>query len=369
MKKIFISAGEPSGDIHAARLMKSLRAKCPDVTFIGLGGENMIREGLEAIVSMDEISVVGFSEVARRYRFFKDLLNKCKNILSQKDVDMFLPVDYPGFNIKLAQHSKSIDLPVVYYIAPQLWAWGKKRAKKLQGIVDLLIVVFPFELEYFNNFGINAKCFGHPLLDNPRIADYEFNSQRRENTIALIAGSRKQEIERHLPLFYAFIDLYKDRFPDFQFVFAKPQGIDKSVFEPYLKENILLSDNSIDLMIKSKAGIVKTGTSNLEAALCGMPFVMMYKASALTYLIGKSLVNLKYISLVNILLNKSVVTELIQGDANPKAMVDEISKLITNDNTNDKNDMINEFMKIKDMLGTPGCSDRIANEILLNYLK
>ena len=167
-------------------------------------------------------------------------------------------------------------------------------------------------------------------------------------------------------MYSSFIDLCISKYPDYKYIFAKPQGIDENLFAPYLKdERIQLSDNSIDLMQRSRAGIVKTGTSNLEAALCGMPFVMMYKASPLTFMIGKSLVNLDYISLVNILLDKPLVKELIQGDANPVTMADEISRLIENSDDS----LINDYSKIRELLGEPGSSDRIANEIMSNYMK
>ena len=194
-KRIFISAGEPSGDLHAARLMAEIKKIYPEIEFVGLGGNRMEAEGLRSIIPISELSVVGFWEVAKKYRFFKEVLNKCTEIISSGDIDLFIPVDYPGFNMRLAANAKKAKVPVVYYIAPQLWAWGKDRAKKLARVCDRLLVLFPFEEEYFSSFGINTTFVGHPLLDNSMFD--EVDPADKKNIIAFLPGSRIQEIKRH----------------------------------------------------------------------------------------------------------------------------------------------------------------------------
>ncbi len=363
-KTIFISAGDPSGDIHAARLMEKLLLLNPSIEFIGIGGKEMEKWNFTSIVPMEQISVVGFWEVAKRYSFFKKLLQECKDLIKDKNIDLFLPIDYPGFNIRLASFVKEQNIPVCYYIAPQLWAWGKSRTANLQESIDKLFVVFPFEEEFFRNQGIDAKFIGHPLLDDKRFIDIKL--ERKNNLIALLPGSRLQEVKNHLKL---FINVIKEanKLNDFKFAVAKSSNIDISHFEEILKlENVELWEDSIELMKVAKIGIVKTGTSNLEAALSGMPFIMIYKTSQLTYNIGKYLINLDYISLVNILQHKSVIPELIQSDANPKNIAKELNSLYLDE---DRINFINsEFQHIREKLGEYSASETLAQIIYSEVL-
>ena len=202
-KHFFIVAGEPSGDAHAARLMRSLKVLFPDCRFSGIGGLAMQREGLQSLVPMREISVVGFWEVAKRYPMFRGLLRKCSSILASGGIDAFIPVDYPGFNMRLAKAAKQAGVPVVWYIAPQLWAWGEQRAEALRGVVDKLLVVFPFEEGFFRKHSINTRFVGHPLVDVLEIqAPIRPLPERLTDTglreIALLPGSRPQEIRNNL---------------------------------------------------------------------------------------------------------------------------------------------------------------------------
>lgn len=364
-KTVFISAGDPSGDIHASKLMAKLKLISPDIKFIGIGGKNMEAEGLESLTDIKDISVVGFLEVAKKLRFFTDLMNKCKKSIIDNNVDIFIPVDYPGFNIKLASFCKKNNIPVTYYIAPQLWAWGKNRAKKLTDTVDKLLVVFPFEKEYFANYGINTEFIGHPLMDNPKIAEDFDSKNKRLKIIALLPGSRKQEIQKHLDLFSEIAKEIKRKLPDYRFLMARTQSVDEIYFK-FKRRNIKIEffDDSIELMQKSKAGIVKTGTSNLEAALCGMPFSMVYKTSLFTYLMGRMLINLPYISIVNILQNKAVINEFIQNNLNPVNIADDIVNIIE---TERYNNIQSEFLKIKKLLNTKNASENAA-KIISEYL-
>lgn len=363
-KRIFISVGDPSGDIHASKLMEQLLKLNPDIEFVGIGGKEMEKFNFKSIVPMEKISVVGFWEVAKRYSFFKNLLEESKKYIKDNNVDLFLPIDYPGFNIKLASYVKEIKIPVVYYIAPQLWAWGKSRTEKLKKSIDKLLVAFPFEEEFFKNEGINAKFVGHPLLDNKKFE--EVNFKRDNNLIALLPGSRLQEVRNHLKLFMNVIE-EANKLNKFQFAIAKSSNIDISEYQEILKlNNVEIWEDSIKLMKTAKIGIVKTGTSNLEAALCGLPFIMIYKTSLLTYSIGRYLINLDYISLVNILQNKSIIPELIQNNANPKNIALELNKLYSND-SQIKNIII-EYEKIRKKLGKYSASNK-ASKIINNLLK
>ena len=362
-KRIFISVGDPSGDIYAARLMKQLLQQNPNIEFIGIGGKEMEKLNFKSFVPMEKISVVGFWEVAKRYNFFKNLLNKCKNELKSNKVDLFLPMDYPGFNIRLSYFAKILNIPVVYFIAPQLWAWGKSRTQKLKDSIDKLLVVFPFEEKFFQKDGIDATFVGHPLLDDPRFSEINYN--RNNNIIALLPGSRLQEVKKHLSLFIKLI-LELNKMGDFKFAIAKSSNIDISHFAEISKiQNVEIWEDSIKLMKIAKIGVIKTGTSNLEAALCGMPFVMMYKTSTITYNLGKRLINLDYISLVNILQNKSVIPELIQSDANPQKIAKELLNLYNDENRIQS--IIEEYKNIRNILGEFSSVEKVS-EIVLNEL-
>lgn len=307
---IFILAGEPSGDIHGANLMQDLKNLIPNINFIGIGGKNMQNEGLNSTVDIQEISVVGFSAVAKKYFFFKRLQKTCKHLLISQKIDLFLPIDYPGFNISLAKFAKSKNIPVYYYIAPQLWAWWSSRAKKLKGAVDKLLVILPFESDFFKTYGISAEYVGNPLLDEKIFQQPIKKFSERENIIAFFPGSREEEVRRNLIALTPLLLSIEKYLKQFQIVIAVSKNINKQVYLKHFTsinfKNYLFTDNSRELMQKAKFGIIKTGTTTLEAGLLGLPFIMFYKASKTNYLIGKNLLNLSSVSLVNIILDKVV---------------------------------------------------------------
>lgn len=367
MPKIFISAGDPSGDIHAANLMKELKCIIPNLEFIGIGGSLMQQQGLNSLVPIEDIAVVGFWEVLKRINKFSQLLSKCKNIFNKQKIDLFIPVDFPGFNIKLIKYATRNNIPIAYYIAPQLWAWGSNRAKKLQK-VDKLYVVFPFEEDFFRKFGINTEFIGHPLLDNILLKENPLPFEKRENIIALLPGSREQEINKHLKLFIESAKLFKREFHDYKIALAKSNNVNLDKFERLLIENqVEIFYNSLELMKKAKLGIVKTGTSNLEAALAGMPFVMAYRTSSLSYIISKKLISLEYISIVNILEEKKVIDEMIQNDANSKKIAKALKEIIINDEKRDN--IFNAFKNLREKISSNSASKTTAQKIKENFFK
>jgi lipid-A-disaccharide synthase len=363
IKKIFISAGDSSGDIHAARLMKHIKELAQDVEFIGLGGSEMLAEGLQSLVPLSSISVVGFWEVFKRFGFFKELLARCEKILSE-DVAAFIPVDYPGFNLRLAQKAKRLGIPVAYYIAPQLWAWGKRRAQKLAHSVDFLIVVFPFEVDFFKQFGIDAYYTGHPIMDQPVFNETPKSFVERSKTIAFFPGSRRQEIERHLPLLESVRLVLEKKLEGFDYAIAKSPLIEHDEYSGLLKgcSNWIIEENRFKLLGSSRAGLIKTGTSNLEATLMGLPYAMFYKTSAITYFLGKRLINLDFLSITNILNKRAVIKEFIQNDADPKAIADELAEMATNSVY--WNAIHSNLITIKNILGGMGASKRAAGYIV-----
>lgn len=364
-KTIFIVAGEPSGDLHGARLMRAIKSVEQNTRFVGIGGKAMEAEGLSSIVSLHEISVVGFWEVAKKYIFFKNLLRHCAELLHEQKVDMFIPVDYPGFNMRLSEHAKRGGIPVYWYIAPQLWAWGKKRAKTLAQCVDRLMVVFPFEVDFFKQFGIETTFVGHPLLDDPIFSAEQEVKKTTDKVLALLPGSRRQEIYRNLPTMLKAAEIV-NRSVKSEICIPLSSTIAEDIYREvihahYNSDNISLVQNSRELMKRADVGIVKTGTSTLEAALCALPFSMMYKTSALSYFIGKYLVNVPFIALPNILLQKGIVHEFVQNDAIPEVIARETIELLRNEQK--RKQLLTEFEKVRAILGGSGASANAANLI------
>ncbi len=358
--KIFISAGEQSGDIHAAKLMDSLKKREAHIEFIGFGGEMMTRQGLKPLADINEMSVVGFWEVAKKFNYFLGLLNKVEEIFKSFKFDAVILVDYPGFNIKIAKLAKKYNFKVVYYIAPQLWAWGEKRARILTDYVDLLLCVFPFEVEFFKKFDLNVKFVGHPLLDEKIFQDRVLSYDERENYLALMPGSRNQELKKHLSIFEKISINFIEKNPDFKVAISLPSNINRDSIKNFLTDYTLFNDSREMLKI-SKIGLIKSGTSTLEAALLGLPFIMVYKTSFLTYWYGKKIVNLPYLSLPNILSKNFLIEEFIQN-IDYKLISSKLSQIISSRKEYDK--LQENLLKIKLNLGNSGASNNVSNEII-----
>lgn len=368
--------------------MEEIKKLNSNVEFLGIGGVNMSRQGLKSIVDIKDISVVGFSAIAKKYLFFRELLKKCKEILINENIDLFLPLDYPGFNLPLSKFAKKNNIKVIYYIAPQLWAWWSSRAKKLQKAVDRLLVILPFEVDFFNKFNINTTFVGNPISDDEDFKSKIFNYKERENLIGVFPGSRKEEITRNLMIIKPIFEQISINFPNFKIGIAVSKNVNFEIYSNFLDNNHLFSssivffDNSRDLMKKAKFGIVKTGTTTLEAGLLGLPYVMFYRASKFNYIIGKNLLNLDVVSLVNILILKSgfpithfwdsnlifekkhLISEYIQY-LEPKNIIEEMKFVI--DNENNFQLFQNELSKIKQILTDNKASENAA-KIIINEL-
>ena len=364
--KIFIVAGEPSGDIHAAKLMNKLKSINPNIKFFGIGGKNMEQEGLKSIIPIEKISVVGFIEVIKRIKLFLYLEKQCQKIMLNENVDCFIPIDYPGFNFKIAKFAKQNNIPVFYYIAPQLWAWGKNRWKKLKNITTKLFVVFPFEEKYFLEKNIETKYIGHPLFQNPIFSEQSDNN-RDSNLIAFFSGSRNHEVTKNLNLFIETAKIIHQSNPNLTFGFATSDNVNPKIFNVLENHNFKyqLFSNSYELMQKAIFGIVKVGTSTLEAALLNMNMLVAYRTSFTHYWIGKKIIKLNYIALPNILANKEIVPEYIQGLASPKILADAVLDFISNPEKCDKQKK--EYANIRAIL--VDSKTDIAEEILKDISK
>lgn len=360
--RIFIAAGEPSGDRHAARLMEQLRLLIPDVVFEGIGGPEMEMQGLHSMARLSDLAVSGFWEVAKRYRFFRTLLDRCADVISNANGSftrgkpaLLICVDYPGFNMRLAAKAKASGVPVCYYIAPQLWAWGKKRAGDLAASVDKLLVVFPFEVEFFRAFGIDVHHVGHPLLDDPSFATIPPHDG---NTVAMMAGSREQEVRRHAPLLAQTAALVRAANPSISLMSARPRNVPLETYQPMIDAGITVTDDATRVMRNAGAGLIKAGTSTLEAALLGLPFATYYRTSTLSYQLSKQLVTVNSVTMMNLLLQRQLIHEYLQDAATPRTLADEVQVLL---HDAERRSIIHEAcLSVRSTLGGLGASARAA---------
>ena len=336
--KYYIIAGEASGDLHAANLMKALKKKDPQADFRFWGGDLMQDVGGTMVKNYKELAFMGFIEVVMNLRTILKNITLCKKDITNYNPDVIIFVDYPGFNLRIAKWAKTEGYKTHYYISPQIWAWKEGRIKDIKRDVDAMYVILPFEKEFYedkHNFPVHFV--GHPLIDaivqkqliNPSDFKAEFNLDNRP-IIALLPGSRKQEISKMLEV---MLSVTKD-FKDYQFVIAGAPSQDAAFYSKFTKkQNVnLVMNRTYDILSLATAALVTSGTATLETALFKVPEVVCYKGSTISYQIAKRVINLEYISLVNLIMDKPVVKELIQGDYNTKTLKKELSLIL--DETN-----------------------------------
>lgn len=356
--RVFIVAGDRSGDIHAARLMAALRDRVPDTEFVGIGGPAMHAVGLKPIVPLafEAISVSGFSEVVRRYRTLRGAFEAARQFGMNEKFDVFIPVDYPGFNLPLARQLRSRGVPVFWYIAPQLWAWGQWRAARLAAAVDRLFVILPFEVEFFQRYGIEAEFHGHPLLDNPRYAECDYTG-KQPHLIALLPGWRQHERALHLqPLLHAAVQL-RQRRPELEFAVGVERPSHGSI-----PPDVSFESDVESLLLRASIAIVKAGTTTLEALLAGAAQVVVYRASLGTYVVGRLVVRIPYIALPNIIAGKKVVPEIVQWTSRTERIEQTVMRLLDDPHSIEQQRHAAEH--IRSQLGRSGTSGRIADRIV-----
>ncbi len=369
--KYYIIAGEASGDLHASNLMKALQKKDADADFRFWGGDLMSQscQRGKLVKHYRELAFMGFIEVIANLRTILNNIKFCKKDVLQYKPDALILVDYPGFNMRIATFAKQKGIKIHYYISPQIWAWKESRIKKIKRDVDEMYVILPFEKDFYEKkHAFPVHFVGHPLLD--AIADRKQvieNVFRKEHTlndkpiIALLPGSRKQEIKKMLSVMLKMIG----KFTDYQFVIAGAPSQDYSFYQTFIKETSVkfISNKTHDLLSISHAALVTSGTATLETALFNVPEVVCYKGSAISYQIGKWLVDLKYISLVNLILDKEVVTELIQYDFNEKKLEQELIKILDEKH---REQLFLNYVKLEQKLGGKGASEKTAALIFNN---
>lgn len=356
-RHIFITAGDPSADAHGARLMAAIRRHAPDVQFEGFGGPAMELEGLRSVAHLRDLAVSGFWEVAKRIGYFRALMKTCEHLLETRKPTLYLPIDYPGFNLRLAKKARQRRIPVAWYIAPQLWAWGEDRAKDLAQAVTKLLVVFPFEVDFFRKHGIEAVHVGHPLLD----AVAELPPPSARHGILLMPGSRKHELHHHVPLLQRTVRILQQH-GHHEITVAQARSVDDELLRPLLDEGVQIGRDSRELMRTHTAGLIKAGTSTLEAAIMGLPFTTFYKTSVISYYMARRVVKVNSVTMMNLLLQRNVVHELLQQDATPENLARDAEDMLTN--TVRRNELNDASLEVRDILGGPGASERAAAVIV-----
>lgn len=364
--KYYIIAGEASGDLHGSNLMKALKQKDPNAEFRFWGGDLMANQSGTLVKHYRDLAFMGFLEVAMNLRTILNNIKFCKEDIKNNKPDILILVDYPGFNLRIAKFAKEQGIKVVYYISPQLWAWKEGRVEIIKKYVDEMMVILPFEEDFYKKHGVESHFVGHPLLDAiSTLEDITTENFKRENglnekeIIALLPGSRKQEVEKMLQIMLSVRPYFKE----YQFVIAGAPSLPKEFYEKYVDDNVhFVSNKTYDLLRCSKAALVTSGTATLETALLNVPEVVCYRGSKVSYAIAKRLVkNIKYISLVNLIMNREVVKELIQNDLNTNNLVDELKKILS---TEKRFEVFRDYELLREKLGGKGASDHAADVIL-----
>jgi len=367
---IMIIAGEVSGDLIGASLIKELKVLDPGLIFCGIGGDSMKSMGMDLVYHINRMAFLGFTEILKHIPFIKNVQSELLEVIIKREIKKIVLIDYPGFNLNFAEKIKNSGIKIIYYVSPQLWAWGKGRMKKIKALVDKMLVVFPFEEKLYKDNKVDAEFIGHPLAE--RIAEYrflskeelynKFNLDESKEILLLMPGSRKNEVEKIFPQMIKAAYMLAGRF-DLQIVTACSSNIDETFFLDISREENykIVRDHNFDLMKHAKIGIIKSGTSTLEAAYFSLPMVIVYKTSLLTYLIGKRLIKVKNIGMANIILEKNVVPEILQNDVRDTMIFDEAAKILSDNEYN--NSIKRELSEVKNIIGNPGASARAAKII------
>jgi lipid-A-disaccharide synthase len=362
-KKIIIVAGEASGDLHGSNLVRSMKALYPRLSIMGIGGNRLKEAGVELIANCSEMGVVGLTEVGSKLRQILGVLFRLKSIIRESKPDLVILIDYPDFNIPLAKSAKKAGVPVLYYISPQVWAWRKNRIRTLKKVVTKMAVILPFEPAVYKEFGMDVDFVGHPLLDI--INDDITASPRNVNgfRIGMLPGSREGEIRTILPVMLESAEILSRKIPGpLSFFLPLAETIDQELIRGFLEKrnlNVEIVREDIYAQIKAAdAVMVASGTATLETALLGTPMVVLYRVSSLTYFAGKCLINVKCISLVNIIAGRIIVPELIQDDMNPQRIADEVAAILEDPHRAEQ--IRAELKEVKTKLGGPGASERAA---------
>jgi lipid-A-disaccharide synthase len=366
--RIYIIAGEASGDLHGANLLKELYKLDTSISVRAWGGDRMKNEGATLVKHISDLAFMGFVEVLLNLSTILKNINFCKKDILEFKPDVLLLIDYPGFNLRIAEWAKKNGIKVHYYISPQVWAWKKSRVKIIKASVDKMYSILPFENDFYKQFDYETQYVGHPLLDEVenfnqvRLTKDEFLNKNKLSQVPIISilpGSRKQEIKVKLPIMLDAVKSLKN----YQIVIAGAPNQTAKMYDEFEAQGCkIIFGQTYDLLSNSEAAIVTSGTATLETAILNIPEVVCYKGSWISYFIARSLIKINYISLVNLIMDQQIVKELIQGECNPFKIREELDFLL-----NDKNyrqAMLSNFEIMCEKLGGQGASKKVAHSLL-----
>ena len=369
-KNLLVIAGEASGDMHGADVIRELKTRMPDVTLWGLGGDALRAEGVETIHDIREMDVMGFVEVIRRYPFFKRIFNDVVREAERRRPDAVLLIDYPGFNLRLAKQLHKRGIKVFYYVCPQVWAWNRGRIPKMAKIIDRLMVIFPFEVDVFKGVDLQVDFVGHPMVDELR----EFRERdpaplprNGEKKIALLPGSRRQEIRYILEPLLEAARLMEETRPELSFIIPVPErrlGMVEDILRTAQKapRNVsIVKGQAREVLKQADAAFVTSGTATLEAALLGCPTVLVYRGSKANYWLARALIRVPWVGIANIVSNQEIMPELLQDDMTPSRLVAALEPLL--DDTPERAAMLQSFQTLEKLLGSGAPAGRVARII------
>ncbi len=362
--KYYLVAGEASGDLHGANLIKALKNEDSQADFRFFGGDKMLAEGGVLVKHYADMAFMGFTEVILNLRTILKNMKSCKADILTYQPDVLILIDFPGFNLKIAEFAHQQGIKVCYYISPKIWAWNQKRVLKIKKVVDQMFCILPFEVDFYKKWDMDVDYVGNPLLDaitqfKPDVHFRENQNLTQQKIIALLPGSRKQEIERLLPDMLSVID----RFSEFQFVVAAAPTFTVDYYQQFIKSDrvTLVFDQTYQLLHHAHAALVASGTATLETALFKVPQVVLYRGGAISVGIARLVIKIRFISLVNLIMDRKVVTELIQEDCNPQKIASELLLIIAG---NGRQEMAIEYDLLAEIMGEAGASEKTAKLIV-----
>jgi lipid-A-disaccharide synthase len=372
-KSVMIIAGEASGDLHGSKLVRAMQKKNNALFFCGIGGKALKDAGVEILVDASELAVVGITEAISKMSNLLKGMAVAKKTLKKLRPQLLILIDFPDFNLHLAGTAKKLGIPILYYISPQIWAWRSARVKKIGALVDHVAVILPFEKDFYKKHEIPVTFVGHPLLDDrPPLPERLLKTPLEEiSVIGLLPGSRDREIARHLPVMLESAEILLRRNKNFQFVISLAPGVERKYVEDITKKYRaadgfeIVAEGVEKIFKRSGFVIASSGTVTLESAISGTPMVIIYKMSPLSYWLGKALVRVKHVGLVNLISGKALVPELLQNDASPGKIADTVFEMLSDVSGLER--LRRELLAIKDELGGPGASERVA-DIAVNML-
>jgi lipid-A-disaccharide synthase len=370
-EEILIVAAEASADLHASRALEELRRIRPDVHAFGVGGPRLRAAGLETLFPAEDLNVMGIAEVLPKVPRILGVLRGLREAAERRRPSVALLVDSPDFNLRLAKHLKRLGVKVIYYVSPMIWAWRRGRARKIAKVVDRMLCILPFEERFYEGTGVSARFVGHPFAERALPGDaasyrLALGLPAGRVTVALLPGSRRSEIDRMFPSMLDAAERIKARHPDVQFVVPVALTLQDGALQPALSRHVgldvrLVPGRADEVVGASDAALVKSGTSTLETALMQRPMVVVYKMAWLSYWVARLLVHMSHFALVNILAGRTIVPELLQQEASPERMAQEIERLLSDPGA--RRAQLDGIAEVRRSLGEPGAAHRVAEEI------